>query len=212
ARIVAKRFGTDHHEFRVEPEEAVDVLEKLVWHYNEPYADSSAVPTYYLSKMTRAYVTVALNGDAGDENFAGYERYATNLRLSRMRHAPALVSTTMGNLMALGSRIFSHNPRLEERMRMLSEVMRHDWRLGYAYMLAQFREDRKLKLYTPEFASRVREFRSEDRILELFDESDTTDPIDSTLYVDVNSYLPDDLLVKVDIASMAVALEARSPM
>ena len=212
ARIVAERFATDHHAFRVEPEHAVDVLEKLVWHYNEPYADSSALPTYYLSKMTRDYVTVALNGDGGDENFAGYPRYSVNLRLSFMRHAPALLRRRMGSLMAQGSRILSHNGRLGERMRMLSEVMRGDWRLGYAYMFAQFREDRKAQLYAPEFASQVRDFRSEDGILELFDDSGTTDPIDSTLYVDVNSYLPDDLLVKVDIASMAVALEARSPM
>ena len=84
ARIVAERFATDHHEFVVEPEHAVDTIEKLVWHYNEPYADSSALPTYYLSRMTRDYVTVALNGDAGDENFAGYRRYSVNLLASHL--------------------------------------------------------------------------------------------------------------------------------
>jgi asparagine synthase (glutamine-hydrolysing) len=212
ARIVAERFETDHHEFRVEPEHALDVVEKLVWHYNEPYADSSALPTYYLSKMTRDYVTVALNGDAGDENFAGYSRYSVNLLSSYLQYSPALFRRMLGGVIAQSYRMVSRNGRLGERLRVLSDVMQVDWRLGYAYMLAQFREQRKRQLYTPEFASRVVDFRSEDRVLELFRESGTSDPIDSTLYVDVNLYLPEDLLVKVDIASMAVGLEARSPM
>ena len=76
ARLVAQRYGTDHHEFVVRPD-AVAIFPQLVWHYNEPYADASAIPTYYLSELARRHVTVALNGDAGDENFAGYRRYIT---------------------------------------------------------------------------------------------------------------------------------------
>ena len=87
ARRVAKKFDTDHHEFVVRPD-AIEVLPTLVRHYGEPYADSSAIPTYYLSKMTRRYVTVALNGDGGDECFAGYERYAAMRISERYHHLP----------------------------------------------------------------------------------------------------------------------------
>ncbi|HSD51859.1 MAG TPA: asparagine synthase (glutamine-hydrolyzing), partial [Candidatus Methylomirabilis sp.] len=78
ARLVAERYHTDHHELVVRPD-AVAILPKLTWHFDEPFADSSAVPTYYVSQMTRQHVTVALNGDAGDENFGGYDRYVANL-------------------------------------------------------------------------------------------------------------------------------------
>src|SRR5262249_4161783 len=78
ARMVATRYATDHHEFVVRPE-AVDILPKLAWHYDEPFADSSAIPTYYVAQLTRRHVTVALNGDGGDESFAGYERYAAHV-------------------------------------------------------------------------------------------------------------------------------------
>jgi asparagine synthase (glutamine-hydrolysing) len=212
ARLVAERFGTDHHEFEVEPAHAVDLVEKLVWHYNEPYADSSALPTYYLSKLTREHVTVTLNGDAGDENFAGYRRYSVSRMASYLEKAPASLRSILGMLISSLYRLTGGDSRLAERSRALSEVLRVDWRLGYAYMLSHFREDRKHQLYSPEFASEVADCRSEELVLELFRQADTEDPIDSTLYVDVNLYLPEDLLVKVDIASMAVALEARSPM
>ncbi len=86
ARLIAERFGTDHHEFTVEPD-AVELLPKLVRHYGEPYADSSAIPSFYLAEQTRRHVTVALNGDGGDESFAGYLRHAANA-------ADGLASTT----------------------------------------------------------------------------------------------------------------------
>src|SRR5438552_234165 len=87
ASVMAKRFGTDHHEFVVRPD-AVEIIPELVWHYNEPYADSSAIPSYYLARLTREHVTVALNGDGGDENFAGYDRYVANLAAARVDRIP----------------------------------------------------------------------------------------------------------------------------
>ena len=81
ARQVATRYGTDHYELVVKPD-ALDVLPKLAWHLDEPFADSSAIPTYYVSKITREHVTVALSGDGGDENFAGYRRYARAVELA----------------------------------------------------------------------------------------------------------------------------------
>ncbi len=88
ARLVAQRYGTDHHEFVVRPD-AAEIFPKLVWHYNEPYADASAIPTYYLSEMARRHVTVALNGDAGDENFAGYRRYIPTAPAQRFDRLPS---------------------------------------------------------------------------------------------------------------------------
>src|SRR5581483_8453502 len=87
ARRVAERYGTDHHEFVVRSD-ATEILPRLVWHYNEPYADSSAIPTFYLSELTRRYVTVALNGDGGDENFAGYDRHWANSLVDRFEWVP----------------------------------------------------------------------------------------------------------------------------
>ena len=74
ARLVAQRFGTDHHEFVVEPR-ALEIMPRLVRHYGEPFADASAIPSFYLAELTRRHVTVALTGDGGDERFAGYNRY-----------------------------------------------------------------------------------------------------------------------------------------
>ena len=84
ARMVARQFGTDHHDQTVQPD-AVGVVDKLAWHYDEPFADSSAVPTYYVSQVARQHVTVALSGDGGDENFAGYRRYKFDQLENRLR-------------------------------------------------------------------------------------------------------------------------------
>src|SRR5207249_7104685 len=87
AREIAELFDTEHHEFRVEPS-AMEVLPRLVWHYGEPYADSSAIPTFYLAELTRRHVTVALNGDGGDESFAGYLRHVANSLTSHLDNVP----------------------------------------------------------------------------------------------------------------------------
>src|SRR5436853_2311486 len=97
AREVAAIFDTDHHELRVEPD-AVDVLPRLVWHYGEPFADSSAIPSFYLAELARRHVTVALNGDGGDENFAGYFRYFGNQLAARLEWVPRPVARAAGVL------------------------------------------------------------------------------------------------------------------
>ncbi|MGO9062627.1 MAG: asparagine synthase (glutamine-hydrolyzing) [Candidatus Binataceae bacterium] len=211
ARQVAQRFGTEHHEFRVEPEAAADIVSELAWHYDEPYADSSAIPTYYLSKLTRRYVTVALNGDAGDENFAGYRRYSMSLLVNLLRHAP-LALRRLGAKAAVGgyARLGS-NRRLASRLGLTAEIIEEDWRTAYARMVALFNDAEKHELYAADFAQRDLP-SSLGLILQLFGQARADNPVDGLLSVDVNSYLPDDLLVKVDRASMAVALEARSPL
>jgi asparagine synthase (glutamine-hydrolysing) len=209
ARLVANRYGTRHQEFVVRPN-ALEILPRLVWHYNEPFADSSAIPTFILSELTRRYVTVALNGDAGDENFAGYERYRANVLASRYDEIPPLLrrpidlvarmvpaSGTSGSVMSKGKRFLEALGEGRERR--------------YVRWMSHFQPLLKSELCQPEF----QEVAGPDAceiLLQSYADSDAPDFVDATLDVDVNNYLPDDLLVKVDIASMAHGLEARSPL
>ncbi len=211
ARRVAERFGTDHHELVVRPD-AVAILPKLSWHYDEPFGDSSAVPTYYVAQMTRQYVTVALNGDAGDENFGGYDRYVANLLAASFDGWPGAGLFRRG--IRWGLRLLPGSGRrtsLLYRGRRFLEGLTEPPERRYARWICHFYGDRKAELLHPEF----RRILGEDDVLEIllaaYRESDAPDFADATLGVDAALYLPDDLLVKVDIASMAHSLEARSP-
>ncbi len=207
ARWIAEKWGTDHNEFIVEPD-ALAILPKLVRHYGEPYADSSAIPTFYVSQMTRRHVTVALNGDGGDESFAGYERYLGNYIAETINRFPGgrLAAVLMGKLIP-----DSINPksRLRQARRFLS-VASQPMATRYPRWLTFFTDEQKDNLYTDEFKAHLN--RSEDDWLSgLFHSLPDLDPVDAAMAVDVLSYLPYDLLVKVDITSMANSLEARSP-
>jgi len=210
ARLVAKRFGTDHHEFIVKPE-AVEILPQLVFSYNEPFADSSAIPTFYLAKMTREHVTVALNGDGGDENFAGYDRYVANQMACRYDRLPLFLRRTLER----GADRFLRSSRpgsLRNRARRFFEAISAEPRRRYARWMSHFNDHRKADLYTGAFKEAVGGLDAVDLLLAAYEASDAPDFLDATLNVDVQMYLPDDLLVKVDIASMAHGLEARSPL
>lgn len=207
ARVVAERYGTDHHEFVVRPD-ALKLLPALVWHYNEPFADSSAIPTFVLSELTRRQVTVALNGDAGDENFAGYERYRANLLAQRVDRVPRLVRDSLARAAAhisggSGRTILARGRRFLEAIAQTPEQR-------YVRWMSHFHADLRRDVCCPEFLRLVAADPA-DRLLQAYARSDAPDFVDATLDVDVNNYLPDDLLVKVDIASMAHGLEARSP-
>ena len=210
ARMVAERYGTDHHEFVVKPD-AVEVLPDLVWHYNEPFADSSAIPTYYLAKMTAQHVKVALNGDAGDENFAGYLRYAANRAAWRYDRLPALVRHGVERAVAaLPER--GHTRSLYRRGKRFFTAIAEEPRRRYARWVTIFPNAAKAALYTPAFHAATAHVDAIDLLVGAYDAVDADNVLDATLGVDVATYLPDDLLVKVDIASMAHSLEARSPM
>jgi len=208
ARMVAERYGTEHHEFTVRPD-AMSLLPKIAWHYNEPYADSSAIPTFYLSELTRRHVTVALNGDGGDEDFAGYDRYLALRLANRYERVPAAVrnglNAAVGLLPRTGSRSFLG------RIRRFVDVMGLPSERRYTHWIMHFTDDMKSSLCTPDFRAAVGPRDADELLLRCYRESDAPDLIDATLDVDVQTYLPDDLLVKVDIASMAYGLEARSP-
>lgn len=208
AKIIADTFKTDHTEFIVEPH-AIELLPLLVRQYEEPYADSSALPTYYVSKLTRDYVTVALNGDGGDENFAGYSRYSA-FQFSLLYEKFSLLN----KFIALPVSKFLANiikNTFFERVYRFSQTLAEDYRRRYLTYTAYFTNEQKDTLYTDSFRNKVKQYDTYSLIAEKFNESKTKNKMDQTLYTDFTTYLPDDLLVKVDIASMAVALEGRSP-
>jgi asparagine synthase (glutamine-hydrolysing) len=210
ARRIAKKFDTDHHEFVVRPD-AIEVLPTLVRHYGEPYADSSAIPTYYLSKMTRQYVTVALNGDGGDECFAGYERYAAMRISERYHHLPRflrkqVVEPAIGAFPVAGAT----RSRMGKARRFLS-VMGRPVAERYLRWTSVVNEELKAELCTNEFLSQTAEAKAIRFVEPWFAGNGEMDIVDRALGADTYNYLPNDLLVKIDIASMAVSLEARSP-
>jgi asparagine synthase (glutamine-hydrolysing) len=209
ARSVAHQFKTEHHEFVVTPQ-ASDLFPKLVWHYNEPFADPSAIPMFYLSEMTRKHVTVELNGDGGDEDLAGYDRYVANALSGYYGYLPRVIRSVLRK----ASRWIpgSHQPKsfLSMAQRFLG-VLDLDPKHRYAHWVSHFHPSLKEKTCTPEFLDETKGRGSTDLILKAYSQSDASDFMDATLDVDVNTYLPGDLLVKVDIATMAYGLEARSP-
>jgi asparagine synthase (glutamine-hydrolysing) len=210
ARLVSKHFATEHHEFVVRPN-AIEILPKLVWHYNEPFADSSAIPTYYLSNMTKDFVKVVLTGDAGDENFAGYPRYLRSKWVALFTKIPEKVRR---DLIPSFLRIFSSLHWREKTFNRLAdfmELLSFDQARNYAEQIKIFNAKEKNKIYTKEMAHCLEADDSLNFLSEKYKEIETNDLLDKLLYVDINSYLPEDLLVKMDIATMTNSLEARVP-
>src|SRR5688572_965267 len=210
AKRIADFIGADHHEFIVRPD-ALDVLPTLVEHYGEPYADSSAVPTYYVARETRRHVTVALNGDGGDECFGGYQRYVAMQLAEKYHKLPrvfrhAVVDQAVEFLPG-SERERSTPARIKRFMRAASlpKVPR------YLRWVSVFDNGVKNDLYSDQFERATREFREASILEPWFQKANGAGIIDATLLADTMNYLPNDLLVKVDIASMAVSLEARSP-
>jgi asparagine synthase (glutamine-hydrolysing) len=209
ARMVASRYHTEHHEFVVKPD-AIAVLPQIVWHYNEPYADSSAIATYYLSELARRHVTVALSGDAGDENFAGYERYRLHLVTTRLD----LLSRVGKRAIGVAVRALPATPWTSRsgRLRRYWLDAMTESRRRYGRWMTILPEGVKAELYSPWFREATAGGDPMDVLLSAYALADTPDLLDAMLGADILTYLPDDLLVKMDIACMAHGLETRSPM
>ena len=210
ARRVAAAFATDHHEMIVRPD-AVDILPTMVRHYGEPFADSSAIPSFYLAQFARRHVTVALNGDGGDESFAGYQRYTTSMLLAHLDRLPAAWRRGTGGLAhALPANGDSHG-RVTRATRWAgwSGLPLHE---RYVDQMSIFGARGRAALYAPEYAAFVGTSTAPDVLVEPWTEASGDHLLDQLLEVDVNTYLPGDLLVKMDIATMAFSLEARSPL
>ncbi len=210
ARTVAEHIGADYHEFIVKPN-ALDVLPTLVEHYGEPYADSSAIPTYYVARETRKHVTVALNGDGGDESFAGYERYAAMKLSEKYQLIPqALRQGLLRPLVNVlpSSEIERSRIRDLKRFMKAAELPKTQ---RYLRWVSAFDASSKMGLYSDAFAARVGNVQNGAIIDRWFSSVNGAGVVDAALLADQMTYLPNDLLVKVDIASMANTLEARSP-
>ena len=210
ARAVANHIGAKHNEFIVKPD-ALELLPTLVEHYGEPYADSSAIPTYYVARETRKHVTVALNGDGGDESFAGYERYAAMKLAEKYHFVPKMLrQRVMGPAVDILPTSELRRSRFRDLKRFMTaaELPKTE---RYLRWMSTFDSAAKKELFceavTAEFAKR----RDVELIDKWFRESNGTGIVDAALLTDQMTYLPNDLLVKVDIASMANSLEARSP-
>ena len=210
ARQVAKHYATEHKEFMVRAQ-ALEVLPLLVERYGEPYADSSAIPTYYLARMTRDHVTVALNGDGGDESFSGYRRHFANRLAERYQVLPA----ALRGLIKSGLRVLcppgAGQTNLIARMHRFADAASLARPERYMRWMGFFSEEDKRKLLADPVIAELEEVDSHSFMEELFRQAHDLDGADSGLLVDTNFYLPNDLLVKVDIATMAVSLEGRSP-
>lgn len=209
ARLIAKHFGCDHHEFIVKPD-AVDILPKLAWHYGEPYADSSALPSYYVAQMTRRHVTVALNGDGGDETLAGYPRYQAMKFMAGWGKVPrALRQSIVGAL----SRVPDAPPphaKLWRIKRLLSLGLDRP-ETEYLDTLCFMQEGQKSFLYSEMMRSHAGRPSAPDYLNGVLDRAGDLPGIDRYLFTDLATYLPECLMVKMDIASMANSLETRSP-
>lgn len=205
ARVAAKHFNTEHHEFVVTPD-LVEIVDELVWHFDEPFADSSALPTYMVSKMARDYVTVVLSGDGGDELFAGYTRYVVDKKRSGFANLPSFVRK---GVQAVSEQLphgakgknYLYNASLDAIDRYIDSV-------------SHFNKLRRKSLYSSDFLSNINgNFGVAENIFQQFAESvETGNPIDNLLYLDSKTYLPSDILVKVDRMTMATSLEARGPL
>lgn len=211
ARQVSQFFKTDHHEEVVQPN-AIEIVDKLAWHYDEPFADSSAIPTYYVSKIARNQVTVALGGDGGDENLAGYRRYKLDYYENRLRrHIPASLRRNIFGPLGRWYPAMAYAPRVFRAKATFQSLSRTPLE-GYFNSISYFRPDDKVRLFSDDFQDRLDGYDSLNVLRHYYDRVDTDDLLSKIQYVDVKTYLTDDILTKVDRASMAVSLEVRAPM
>ena len=211
ARQVAEQFHTQHHVQVVKPD-ALAVVDKLAWHYDEPFADSSAIPTYYVSGIARKYVTVALGGDGGDENFAGYRRYQFDVMENRVRaHVPAGIRSSIFGPLGRWYPPLAWAPRIFRAKATFQSLSRNPLE-GYFNSISIFRPGEKSKLFQKDFQNRLADYDSIEVLRHHYDRAGTEDHLSRIQYVDIKTYLPDDILTKVDRASMAVSLEVRAPL
>jgi asparagine synthase (glutamine-hydrolysing) len=210
SRALSLHLGTDHSE-RVAPPIAASLLPRIVWHYNEPFADSSCVPCFHLAKLASESVKVVLNGDGGDESFAGYDRYGAQALAGCLDYLPrALVRAGCG----IGTALTNMASRRSRGAARLARFLAHapDAPVSrYFAWIGCVSEAIKDRLCTAEFRKAAINTPPSAILARAYQASHAPDPVGKTLETDLCTYLPNDLLVKMDVAAMAYGLEARSP-
>lgn len=209
AKKAAERLRTNHHVHIVNPS-AIDMLPAITWHYDEPFADSSAIPTTYVSRIARKYVTVALSGDGGDELFAGYNRYAAvqlSKRIDRVPGLRSLFRSSIWNLLPRTGKQYS----FFRRARRFAEGMAAPVARRYLCWVSHFDPTALHELLTPDYRDQLGEWTTASLLDDAYQLCPQRDDITQTCATDAQTYLPNDILTKVDIASMSASLECRSP-
>jgi asparagine synthase (glutamine-hydrolysing) len=210
ARLVADRYGTDHHELQVGPPDPA-LLPRLAWHFGEPFADPAALPTFQLSELIRRHVTVALNGDGGDESFAGYDRYRHLLLTLPADRMPAPVRRVAARALARAAGGTDGRAPLPRAARLLRRLALDPAR-RYADLFRFVREEDRPRLYGPQLAAAAAREDPLAHTVAAWDAGAGLEPLDRLLATDLVTYLADDLVAKVDVTSMAHAVEVRSPL
>jgi asparagine synthase (glutamine-hydrolysing) len=204
ARRVARHFDTDHHEFVVQPD-GIDILDRLISHFDEPFADSSAIPTWYVSEMARRHVTVVLSGDGGDELFGGYNRYLPHPRVAAFdRYIPPAGR----RIAAMAASTLPHGARGKNFLR---HVGRNDHG-RYIDAIRFFGTDEKPALLTMDARRSMGGFDAEQRLARHFERYSQLPWASQMMRFDTETYLPEDVLTKVDRMSMAHSIESRVPL
>ena len=210
AREAAARFGAIHEEFQVCPD-AMAILPRLVWHYDEPFADSSAVPTWYVSELTRQRVTVALTGDGGDELFAGYPRYLAVWLAEGFDRLPSILRRILAGNYWQHIPSGTHQKSRVRQWKRFVEMLAQPSARRYLEWIAIFNQTRRASLYSENFAATLPEADPMDFLTNALGRCNRRDPVTAFSLADLVTYLPCDLMTKVDIASMAHGLECRQP-
>ena len=209
AQMVADKIGSQHQRFEVTPD-ALSILDQLVYHYDEPFGDSSAIPTWYLSQMTGEHVTVALSGDGGDELFAGYERYRA-LWLSARTQSWLPINKILKLPLIQNLPTSTAQRSFLRRVKRYGEALDQPPERRYMNWIQIFSEAARVELYRDDFLESLPNRDPADFVGRAWDRSSKRDLITKASLGDVLTYIPCDLMTKVDIASMAHSLEVRQP-
>jgi asparagine synthase (glutamine-hydrolysing) len=211
ARMIAQKYRTRAHE-KIVHAEAAKILDTLAWHFDEPFADSSMVPAYYVAQIARERVTVCLSGDGGDENFAGYRRYRFDVLENRLRDF--MPQTLRGPLFGALGKIYPKADWLPQvfRAKTLLTNLALTPERGYFHTMSWFNPAMKAQSYKPGLRRELQGYDPFSVVQAHFERARDWDPLSRIQYVDVKTYLVDDVLTKVDRASMAHSLEVRVPI
>jgi asparagine synthase (glutamine-hydrolysing) len=204
ARVTARKYGTDHHEFIVTPD-ICKIIEEVVWHHDEPFNDVSSIPTYVVSKMAREFVTVVLSGDGGDELFGGYERYAIERNRDKYLAVPRFIRH--GVMKPIGAAL----PQGFYGKRFIGNISL-DAGPRYVDSMAYLNEEAKRSVLSGAARQSLNGYNAVEAFERIYHTPSSTSNLHRQMYLDSKTYLPGDILVKVDRMSMAHSIETRAPL